>query len=284
MERDNHARISMLILVCGVVLSSGLGVFFYFRTDLSTALATFAGLIGTTITLQIESLLRARQARENATRHQRVLARLEATPWMPELLDRALAAYGVVEQSFKSGMAIGLARRAFENCQIQLEALARGRYSTPDPDESPNSPIYKLTEQIRTSMLATSVGGDLRWWLDTPATRNWWRLNLEALTRGVAIKRILIYHAWSDDLDRLARTQHEAGVLVMRVSEDELPAPLRLNLIIWDGSCALEPEYNFSGEWINATYTFAPQDLALALERFKLIESCAEPWPAPVAR
>jgi hypothetical protein len=200
---------------------------------------------------------------------------------MLELLDRALAAYGLVEQNYKSSMAVALARRAFENCQTQLESLARGRYSTPDPDESPNSPIYKLTEGIHTSMVATSAGGDLLWWLDTPATRTWWRLNLEALERGVAIKRILIYHTWSDELDRLARTQQEAGVRVMRVCENELPAPLRLNLIIWDGSCALEPEYNFSGEWINATYTFAPQDLALALERFKLIESCAEPWPAP---
>lgn len=273
----------MMILVSGVVLSSLLGVFFYVRTDLSTALATFAGLIGTTITLQIESLLRARQAREQATRHQRVLARLEATPWMPEVLDRTLAAYGVVEQNFKASMAVELARRAFENCQTQLEALARGRYSTADPDESPNSPIYKLTERTHTSMLATSAGGDLQWWLDTPATRTWWRMNLEALGRGVAVKRILIYRTWSDELDLLARTQREAGVQVMRVSENDLPAPLRLNLIIWDDSCALEPEYNFSGEWINATYTFTPQNLALALERFKLIESCAEPWPAPAA-
>jgi len=67
-DRDNHHRISVIILVGGALISSGLGVFFYFRTDLSAALATFAGLIGTTVTLQIEVLLRSKQTRELETR------------------------------------------------------------------------------------------------------------------------------------------------------------------------------------------------------------------------
>lgn len=278
MEQDNHARISMLILVSGVVLSSVLGVFFYFRTDLGTAFGTFAGLIGITITLQIESLLRSRQAREQATRHQRLLTRIEGTTWMPELLDRALAAHGLVEQNHRAGFAADLARKAFEDCRAQLESLARGRYSTSDIDESPNSPVLKLTENTRTSMLATSAGEDLLWWLDTPSTRTYWRLNLEAMARGVIIKRILIYRTWSDDLERLAKTQHEAGVHIMRVNEEQLPRPLRLNLVVWDSDCAMEPEYNSAGEWVNTTFTFGPQDLALAFDRFKLIESCAEAW------
>jgi hypothetical protein len=277
-ERDNHARISLLILVSGVVLSSVLGTFFYFRTDLSTALATFAGLIGITITLQIESLLRTRQDREQATRHQRLVARMESTAWLPDVLDRALGAYGLVEQKYGRGVVVELARQIFEDCQDRLEFLARGRYRTADPDESPKSPMRTLTEHLRTHLRATSAGEDLLWWQDALATRAYWQLNLEALQRGVSITRIFIYRAWSDDLDHLARAHHEAGVHVMRVQEDRLPRTSRLNLLIWDETCAMEPEYNSAGEWINSSFVFEPQDLVLMLDRFRLIESYAEPF------
>lgn len=280
MEKDNHAHISALILISGVLLSTILGVFFYFRTDLSTAMATFAGLIGTTITLQVEALLRGRQSKELATRHQRVLARIESTSWLPDLLDRALIAYGQVEQNYRSELMIDLAHRSFENCRVQLESLARGRYSTPDPDESPNSPIYGLTEQVKNTILATTAGFDLEWWQHSLA-RTYWRLNEEALRRGVVIKRIIIYREWTAEMERLARSQSAAGVQIMRVDESQLPPALRLNLVIWDGVCAMEPEYNSVGEWISTHFNFGAQDLALSLDRYKLIESCSEPWPRP---
>jgi hypothetical protein len=283
MSRDSHAQTTMLTLVIGVALSTVLGVFFYFRTDLNAALASFAGLIGTTITLQVESLLRARQVREQATRHQRLIANMETAPWIPELLDRSLSAHSTITQTYGSTIALDLARKTFEDCQAQLEGLARGFYSTADPDESPNSPVLKLTERMRTSLLATSAGGDLDWWLAASGTRTYWRLNQEALRRGVTIKRIFIYRTWPDELDALAKAQQACGVQVLRVDENQLPPTLRLNLMIWDGVYGLEPKYNSSGEWVNTSFTFAAQDVALLLDRFKLIESCAEPWPNTTA-
>jgi hypothetical protein len=174
---------------------------------------------------------------------------------------------------------VGLARRTLEQCQAQLENLARGRYSTADADESPNSPVNRLTAQARGSILATSAGSDLQWWQYSQSTRGYWRLNREAMERGVIIRRILIYRTWTGELEQLAKQQHEAGVQILRVSEEQLPAPLRLNTVIWDDVCAMEPEYNSAGEWINTHFVFGAQDLALSLDRFKLIESCAEPWP-----
>lgn len=283
MERGNHALISALVLISGVLLSTILGVFFYFRTDLSTAMATFAGLLGTTITLQIEALLRGRQSKELVTRHERLLARIESTNWLPDLLDRALAAYGQVGQNYQSGLVASLARRSFENCRMQLESLARGRYSTPDPDESPNSPVYPLTEQVKSTILATTAGFDLQWWQTSQSTRTYWKLNEEALKRGVVIKRVIIYHDWTSELEQLAQLQSSVGVQIMRVDERQLPTALRLNLVIWDNVCAMEPEYNSAGEWINTHFIFSDQDLALSQDRFKLIESCSEPWPQPLA-
>jgi len=283
MKRENNERTERLTLVTGVVLSVALGVFFYFRTDLSTALATFAGLIGITITLQIESLFRERRDREEATRQQRLIERIESVAWMPELLDHALSAMGVIEQTYRSTMAVDLARKAFDDCLAQLKDLQRGHYSTPDTEDSPNSPFYALTEQLRHSLLTTAIGEDLEWWLHPSVSRTYWHLNVQALRRGVTIRRIFIYEDWTDELAKVATLHHESGVQVFRVAREQLPATLRINLIIWDGTCSLEFRNNSAGEMIGQIFTFAAQDLALMEDRFKLIESCAERWPAKAA-
>jgi hypothetical protein len=279
MDRGNRGRSQMLTLVIGVLLSTVLGVFFYFRTDLNTAIATFAGLTGTTITLQVESLLQEREIREQTTRQQRLVHRIESTIWMPELLDDAVSAFAVIEQTYGATMAVELARKAFDDCRTRLGELQRGRYITSDADESPNSPALPLTERLRDSLLATSSGDDISWWLDASTSRNYWRLNIEALQRGVMIERIFIYRQWTDELDAVAKAQHASGVRVLRVLEDQLPATLRLNLVIWDELCGLEPQHNSAGEWIGSSFTFAAQDLALLLDRFKMIEHFAEQWP-----
>jgi hypothetical protein len=279
MNRTNTGRFKAWTLVIGVALSSVLGAFFYFRTDLTTAIATFAGLVGTTITLQVELLLREREERDRASRQQRLLDRLEAIPWMPDLLDNAIGAYSAVEQAYGATMAVELARKAFEDCRIRVEELQRGHYVTSDADEAPNSPVHALTERLRESLLATSSGDDIAWWLAPSLSRNYWRLNTEALKRGVTIKRVFIYRDWTGPLDALALAQFEAGVQVSRVSEYQLPPILRLNLVIWDERCGLEPRHNAAGEWIASSFTFAARDLALLLDRFRLIESFAERWP-----
>lgn len=284
MDRQTQTRSGILILVSGVALSTVLGVVFYFRTDLNTALATFAGLIGTTITLQVESLVRSHRTHEATTRQQRLVAQMESTAWMPELLDHSLGAFNAIERTHGSGMPVELAREIFEDCRHRLEELRRGRYAGGEADESPRSAYYRLTERLHTGMLATSAGSDLDWWQDPAANRILWRLNEQALRRGVSIKRIFIYRTWTDELDAVAKTHQAAGVQVMRVAENQLPPTLRLNLVIWDAACAHEPQYNTAGDWITSTFTFAEQDLAVMLDRFTQIESQAEPWPPDTGR
>lgn len=275
----SYARAQQLTIVIGVALSTALGVFFYVKTDLSTAMGTFGGLIGTVITLQIESIFRERREREETTRQQRLVERVEQIGWMPGLLDEALGAVGHVERTYGGTMAVSLVRKAFDDCLAQLRDLQRGRYFTVDDDNSPNSPVRALTERLQSRLLATSAGEDITWWLRPSSNQSvYWPLNEQALQRGVEIKRIFIYREWSDELEALARRQTENGVKVLRVVQDLLPSPLRINLTIWDDTCGFELHHNSAGEVAGQSFTFADQDLALMLDRFKLIESCAELW------
>jgi hypothetical protein len=45
------------VLIVGTVLSVVLGVLFYVRSDINTALGVFAGLLGVVIALQVQSVL-----------------------------------------------------------------------------------------------------------------------------------------------------------------------------------------------------------------------------------
>lgn len=267
-------------LAIGTVSSVGLGVLFYFKTDTTTAIASFAGLIGITITLQVDFLLRERAEHEEATRQQRLVRRIESVAWMPELLDQATGALAVIEAEYEGTMAVDLARRAFEACLAQLKDLQRGHYFCGDGDPSPASPVTELNERVQRSILASNYIGDLDWWLGTSFGRDeYWRSNQRALARGVEITRIFIYEAWSDELDALARTQHAGGVRVLRVALELLPHKLRGSFVIWDGGCCYQDRVNGAGEWIGQDFTFAPQDVALMVDHFRNIESSAELWP-----
>lgn len=276
MEPRGHGASERWVLLIGVALSTAVGIFFYVRTDLSTAMATFAGLVGTTITLQVESLLRERRASEHVTRQQRLIGQIESIDWLPDLLDQALKAIDVIDHAYGGTMAVELTRQAFDRCITQLSDLQRGHYITTVAD---NTPMYTLTARVQRSLRATSVDGtDLEWWL-SPASRTYLRLQEEALQRHVSIQRIFIYRTWSDQLESLSRRLHDSGVRTLRVAQDELPPTLRRDLIIWDETCGYEIRTNAAGDPIDNTYTFAPQDLAVLIDRYDMIESCAEPWP-----
>jgi hypothetical protein len=50
-------------------------------------------------------------------------------------------------------------------------------------------------------------------------------------------------------------------------------------MILWDELCGYESRVNSSGEAITNNYTFARPHLKQMIDRYKMIESCAEEWP-----
>lgn len=190
----------------------------------------------------------------------------------------------VVEGDYKGTMAQVLARRAFDACLAQVKDLQRGHYFSAEGDPSPTSPVSELNERVQHSILATSTGDDIGWWLGTSFGRDeYWRANQRALARRVMITRVFIYETWSGELDSLAGMQHVEGVRVLRVVRTLLPVRLRASFVIWDNRCCLQDRTNGGGDWIGQDFTFAPQDLAVMIDHFKNIESSAEPWPADSA-
>lgn len=261
--------------VAGVLISSGIGAFFYFRTDAKAAFATFAGLLGTAIALQVEMILQSRGRADVQTRQQEMIADIESTSWLPETLEKLLSSVRVVERIYGDTMVPRLAHEAFEDCLGRIRSLQRGHYETPYGDMLL---MYALLEQARESVLATSVSSDdLAWW-SSPHGETYLRLHCEAMRRGVSIQRIFIYDRWTEKHERLARMQHEHGVKMLCVKRSELPPELRLEVIIWDRRVGYEARLNSVGETIVNHYTFAEQDVGVMLNQYRMMESCAKPW------
>jgi hypothetical protein len=269
-------RFDWISTVIGVTLSISIGVFFYYKTDLKAAFAVFAGLLGTTITLQVESISQARRAAEEAAGRHRLVSAIEAIDWMPTILQECLSAVQAVRSEHSSTMAVDLTRSTFETCLAELRGLRRGHYDTPFHD---NWLVFAATERVRNTLFATSFEeADVEWW-QSPAGQTYWTHQVKALARHVTIERTFIYRTWTEAHERLAYVQHESGVQTFRVHCDQLPSDLRVDMIIWDNQCGFEPRMNADGDPITNNFTFAKSDLAKMLSRYEIIKSRAEVWP-----
>jgi hypothetical protein len=279
MRQRGQSTSERLALITGVMFSAVLGVFFYLRTDLATAMATYAGLVGIVITLQVESALRERRLADELTRQQRLVSRVESVGWLPDLLDEALDALDEIERGRAGTVTADLARKAFAAFLAQARDLRRGRYSTTLKGAEL---VHELTERARHTIRGTRTDSGnldyLQWWHSAQG-QALWRENLEALRRGVAIHRVFMYQTWNDQLAAVIEAQSASGVRTLRVAVETLPPTLRVNLTVWDDAAGLERRGNSVGELIDSDFVFAPPDVQAMFERYAMIESYAEPWP-----
>ncbi|PRX64713.1 hypothetical protein B0I32_10874 [Nonomuraea fuscirosea] len=260
------------VLIIGTALSVLLGVIFYVREDTAQGLALVAGLIGGVITLQVQTLLREKRRVDHETKVGQMVATIEKIPWLPDLMLPMLRAAKHVEREYAATPAVDACRAAFEDCLRTLADLERGHFRSTYGD---NAVFQRLIGQTKHTMCATSVPSvDLDWW-NEPVGRQYWQAQLDALARGVTIRRVFIYKEWTAELDSLAREQLAAGVKVLKVRAERLPPALRVISGLWDGTCGHELSYTAAGEAVYDTFTVSPPDLERLMTQFEMIERSA---------
>jgi hypothetical protein len=263
--------------ILGTVGSVGLAVFFYLRTDLNSALATFAGLIGVMISLQIESMLQTARHNREAERHKELAGRLEQHPWLPSMLSDSLKALEGIHPSIPAHYAEEFATRAFEDCLETLRDLQRGRLRVASTEDV--WLVQRLTEQVKHRLVATTVDTqELDWWSEATG-QQYVRTQAKGVRRGVDVERIFIYREWTDQHELAVSQQHAVGIQTFRVDRRMLPPRLNLGLVIWDDALALEMEFTSEGEFLAEHITFVDKDISRLSSLYGMIRSIAEPWP-----
>ncbi|GGM54562.1 hypothetical protein ACFFX1_51050 [Dactylosporangium sucinum] len=278
MAKPASARLpDWLPMVFGTLVSVGLGAFFYLKTDVKAALATFAGLLGVTIALQVELMLQsARRARQ--AEHRRAVAdRLLLHRWLPAVLDDSLTALEGVHPSIPPPYGEEFARKAFEDCLEVLRDLQRGRLVVlPTADDWL---VLRVTEQVQHHVFATTVDSqELDWWVAGTGQR-YLQAQAAAIRRGVVIERVFIYRVWSPELERVVQQHHDLGIRTFRVERRLLSPRLKLGVVVWDGASALEMDFTEDGTYIADHIMFVTKDVERVLNTFSMIRTIAEAWP-----
>jgi hypothetical protein len=262
--------------VLGIAISVALGAFFYFKTDQQAAFATFAGLLGVTITLQLELLLQNRRIADEELQRETMSTQIESLPWLPPLLRQSLTALHAIESTYAGTVAADLARKRYERHVAGLRDLQRGFLLETRVED--HGLLQELTKTVQHSLIATTNEEDFLWW-SSVAGQTYLKLQAAAIQRGVRIERIFIYREWTDAREQLTARQQALGIRTLRVREDEVAGTLGQDLIVWDEFIGLTGEFSPSGTRTGDRYTFGRTELDRLMDHYRMIESLAEPWP-----
>jgi hypothetical protein len=262
-----------LSLVAGTILSVVLGALFYFRTDLKSAVAAFAGLLGVAIALQLELLLQSRRLAAAQRSRELRAGRIEEVDWLPHVVDGMLTALHGIRDGQPVSLVSDLAKVELESCVERLRDLQRGHLTDQRPQEMDIVDI--LTLRTRHHLHATTGEAELTWWL-RPEARYFLQRQADAVARGVAIERIFIYDVWTELHDEICRLQRKLGIEVYRIEARKIAGISYPDLIIWDDVCALSVDYNSAGDNTNSRFTFVTNEIRKLEHTFRIAKSAAE--------
>jgi hypothetical protein len=267
-----------LPLVAGTILSVVLGALFYFRTDLKTAVAAFAGLLGVAIALQLELLLQSRRLAVVQRSRELRAVRIEEVDWLPQVVDGTLTALQAIHGGQRVSVVSDLARMELESCVERLRDLQRGHLTDQRPQDGEIIDI--LTARTKHHLHATTGESELKWWL-RPEASYYLQRQADAVRRGVAIERIFIYEAWTELHDEICRRQLGLGFKIYRVEARRIASLSYSDLIIWDDMCALSFDYNSAGNNTTTRFTFIPSEIRRLENTFEIAKSAAEEFDPP---
>jgi hypothetical protein len=276
-KRESGSAAQLVILISGFVISVALGVVFYVRTDIPTALASFALILGGLLTLQVEATFRRLREQQTQTEQGRFIALLESVPWLYRFLRDTAERVVEVQRVYDSPFVLHLLQKVSGDFAKGLDDLRGGRILV--PHDSDHDLVFWLTRHTKSTLRATDVWAAAHLHEGKSGGDEYQSLNLEAMERGVEVERIFIYAEWTGDLEDTVRKQAAAGIHTLRVREAILKAELRADMAIWDEIYGSELSFNALGEIVDSYVTFSKQDVSHLLEKYNRIKAKAEVWP-----
>lgn len=254
----------------GIALSASLSAVLDL-TNLATGVESLlAGLIGTAISLQVDALARAERRFE-------LRGLVRGDPWLAAALTPIVEGTRQAVEAYPDTRIAAEARRRYERFRAETDQLRAGRIVRPDQDfqdlfGATGTATHRL-EAVTNVMPRAS--GELSWW-NSDAGRHHWRLNLDALARGVQITRIFIFTELTPELRALVDRQRQAGVRVGLLPSATVSRSLHVNAVLFDGTSAWEARMSAHGEISENVFTVNAGDLERLRDTFATCLSLAD--------
>ncbi|MET8353944.1 MULTISPECIES: hypothetical protein [unclassified Micromonospora] len=255
------------VALVGILLSVSLSVTLDLTNAATGVESLLAGLMGTTISLLVDSLARAERRF-----HLRTL--LEGPSWLVHAVPELVTGTREAVERHPGSRVAEEARRRFERFRAQTEQLRAGQIIRPGDDCQ--DLLGATRECVRRLDAVTNVmpraSGELSWWRGDVG-RHYWAANTEALARGVRITRVFLHAGLTDELSELVRAQQRAGVRVGLLPWGVVEASRHVNLTLWDGTARWEGVMSAHGEITENQFSVNAADLARLTDVF---EVCVE--------
>ena len=179
-----------------------------------------------------------------------------------------------VHQRYGSTIAPIAAKRVLALAERELRQLESGVLYVDCYD--PSLKLQLLSGPPSTLRAMSVQDHDLPWHL-SEVGHNYWRAQLDALSRGWQVRRVFVYTEWADELQLLVDEQKAAGVVTMRVRQSDLPNELRaLDVTIWGTEHAFEHQKMQMGTTTVDKLTVDSEDIGQYLTYFRTLEALAE--------
>ncbi|MCO1599698.1 hypothetical protein M8C17_31525 [Micromonospora sp. RHAY321] len=257
------------VALVGILLSISLSVTLDLTNAATGVESLLAGLMGTTISLLVDSLARAERRF-----HLRTL--LEGPPWLVHAVPEVVTGTREAVERHPGTRVAEEARRRFERFRAQTEQLRAGRIVRPGDDCQ--DLLGGTRDCVRRLDAVTNVmpraSGELSWWR-SDIGRHYWAANVEALGRGVRITRVFLHAGLTDELTELVRAQRRAGVRVGLLPWGVVDASRHVNLTVWDGTACWEGVMSAHGEITENQFSVNAADLARLTDVFDVCVEAA---------
>jgi hypothetical protein len=260
-------RFSDPIALIGIAVSVGLGITLDVTGAATGVESLLAGLMGTTLSVVIDGSTRAE-------RRYRLRHMLEATPWLPGLVERTSNATAQIVQRYPDQVMEAEAHRLIRQLAEELEDMTRGRINRPQHDYEH---LMSGVANCRNTLDAvTNVVGNPHWW-DTDLARRYWQANQAAVARGVRVRRVFIYDRLTPELTDLVAEQTKAGVQVAMAQRNALHPAAHTNFAVLDGSSAWQGQMNAHAEISGNVYIINRNDVDRLKDTFEQCWAAAGP-------
>jgi hypothetical protein len=243
------------VVIIGILLSLALSITLDLTNAASGPESLLAGLMGITLSLVLDSIVRAE-------RRFRIRSMLDAVPWFGESFFVIAERTTDIARRFPDSPILTEAQRRYEALQDDLEDLRRGRIIRPRSDHEYVLAAVRNSRRLieaSTNLVQRGTGLSTTSWWYTDLGRHYWELNVTAIQRGVRIVRIIAYLEMTDDIADLVAMHRAAGVEVGLLRSGSVDPALHRNFAIFDGSAAWEPQVNAYGEIVSNIFSINAQ-------------------------
>ncbi|PUA79300.1 hypothetical protein C7S10_19965 [Nocardioides currus] len=263
-------------MVIGVGASTVLAVLTSLSIPTSVVLGLLVGLVGATTTLQIDTLLRLEKRFSADDSRLMLLKEIERAPEMlPSLTAIAAATAEALERHADHEEFSGATHDTIETARAQLAGLADGRMVLEDGN---TRWMMARLAGCQHSVLATSVDGDLNWWL-SPSGQAYLAVNAQLCSSNVVVQRIFLVSQHDAALRDVLDAQVRAGVQVLVLHPTQpIPAALMRNFAIYDEAYLVEDEVNALGSVTGYLHSRNVTDVNDAVRAFERLRTLSQPY------